>query len=107
MHLISFQLPFIGHSLPEAPPAWRDSPYICAFADSERHLGHIIKTDRWHAYDATHANPASNEFNYLGAFDNLETAKAVLESVAGWAGETKYMRAAGGLGAGSHPAYLT
>jgi hypothetical protein len=84
MHLISFRLPNIGDSIPEATPSWQDSEEICALADSERHLGHVVKTDLWHAYDATRANLAWTDFRYLGAFADLETAKTVVESATHW-----------------------
>jgi hypothetical protein len=59
---------------------WRRSEHICAFADSERHLGHVIKTDQWNAYDATHLNEASTGFKYLGAFSDLAAAMQAVES---------------------------
>jgi len=59
---------------------WRDAEFICAFADSERHLGHIVKMDVWHAYDATHSNSYSNGLNYLGRFSDLESAKRAVEA---------------------------
>lgn len=40
--------------------------------------------EKWHAYDATHLNEASNGFKYLGAFADLDAAKQAVEtSVAG------------------------
>lgn len=64
-------------------PVWRNSPAICALADGERHLGHVMKLGgRWQAFDATHFNNDSNGFQVLGTFVSLSAAKeAVSESV--------------------------
>jgi hypothetical protein len=63
---------------------WRISRHICAFADNERHLGHVVKTEAWHAWDATHLNESATGPRYLGAFSGLNAAKeAVQASVAG------------------------
>jgi hypothetical protein len=59
---------------------WRISDYLCAFQDSERHLGHVTKADNWHAYDATHANPQQNGIRYLGEFTDLAAAMAAVEA---------------------------
>jgi hypothetical protein len=59
---------------------WRISQYLCAFQDDERHLGHVVKTDKWHAYDATHLNLQENGIRHLGDFSDLETAKAAVET---------------------------
>jgi hypothetical protein len=59
---------------------WRVSEHCCALHDSERHLGHVVKTDKWHAYDATHINPQENGIRYVGGFSDLETAKAAVEA---------------------------
>ena len=97
MHLLSFNLPTIADSISETRPSWQDSPYICALADDERHFGHVIKTENWHAYDATHSNPSSNDFKYLGEFTELEVAKSMVESAAA---RKSLMKA---WGAGSRP----
>jgi peptide methionine sulfoxide reductase MsrB len=39
-----------------AERSWSNSKFVCALADSDRHLGHVIKDEKWHAYDATHLN---------------------------------------------------
>ncbi|MGD1068921.1 MAG: hypothetical protein ABSB15_02180 [Bryobacteraceae bacterium] len=63
-----------------ATPAWRDSKAICALADGERHLGHIMKIGgRWHAFDATHFNDESNGFRSVGTFASLSAAKEAVE----------------------------
>lgn len=59
---------------------WRVAPYICAFQDEERHLGHLVKADKWHAYDATHLNAQEDGILYLGEFSDLEAAKAAVET---------------------------
>jgi hypothetical protein len=60
--------------------SWRISQYICAFHDSERHLGHVVKVDKWCAFDATHLNPQNDGIRYLGDFCDLEAAKAAVEA---------------------------
>jgi len=77
--------------------SWRNSEHIGAFADSERHLGHVIKTEKWHAYDATHPNQASNGFKYLGPFVDLTAAMQAVESSVRQARESKTMQAGGGI----------
>lgn len=59
---------------------WRVSKYVCALEDAERHLGHVVKTDKWHAYDATHLNLQEDGIRYLGHFSDLESAKAAVET---------------------------
>jgi hypothetical protein len=59
---------------------WRISKYVCALEDDERHLGHVVKTDKWHAYDATHLNLQEDGIRYLGHFSDLESAKAAVET---------------------------
>ncbi|MDE3197686.1 MAG: hypothetical protein KGN84_15160 [Acidobacteriota bacterium] len=60
--------------------AWRNSDTVCALADGERHLGHILKIGgRWHAFDATHANKTDNGFRFLGTYASLVSAKQAVE----------------------------
>jgi hypothetical protein len=61
---------------------WQNSEHICAFVDvdDERHLGHAVKMDQWHAYDATHCDEASAGITYLGAFERLADAKMTIET---------------------------
>jgi len=59
--------------------SWQDSEVICALADTDRHLGHLIKLEHWYAYDATRADETSRSFKCLGAFDDLASAKQMLE----------------------------
>ena len=56
---------------------------VCALADEERHLGHIMLIGgRWHAFDATHFNDESNGFRSLGTFASVEAAKeSVVQSI--------------------------
>lgn len=63
-------------------PAWRNSNSICALADGERHMGHVLKIGgRWHAFDGMHLNEESNGFRSLGSFASLTAAKeAVVQS---------------------------
>lgn len=69
----------------QAAPAWRNSPEICALADRERHLGHIVQIGgRWYAFDATHSNEESDGFRNLGSFANLASAKEAVEMHSSW-----------------------
>src|SRR3954454_11821316 len=59
---------------------WSYSGSVCALADDERHLGHIVKVGaNWHAFDATHFNEQRNGFRSLGTFASLSAAKAAVE----------------------------
>jgi hypothetical protein len=60
-------------------PVWRDSRYVCALADDERHFGHILKTGDWIAFDATHPGENGAGIRQLGAFSSMESAKAAVE----------------------------
>lgn len=60
-------------------PAWRDGDDICAFADGDRHLGHVIDDEGWHAFDAIHPNHAAEGFRHLGVFPTVDEAKAAVE----------------------------
>jgi hypothetical protein len=64
--------------------AWRHSPDVCALADRDRQLGHVVKTDAWHAFDAIHPNQKGTGFTYLGAFRERSQAKNAVESAIGW-----------------------
>jgi hypothetical protein len=57
---------------------------MCALADGERHLGHVVKEGaHWHAYDATHANESGDGFLCLGNFVSLDSAKSAVEQSCG------------------------
>ena len=60
-------------------PAWRDGENICALADGDRHLGHVVYTGEWEAFDGTHPNDTGNGFRRLGAFPAISIAKAAVE----------------------------
>lgn len=67
-------------SFKPARPEWRNSNSICALADWERHLGHILKIGgRWHAFDATRFNDDLNGFRVLGSFAGMNAAKEAVE----------------------------
>jgi hypothetical protein len=56
---------------------------VCALADEERHLGHVVRTGgRWHAFDATHANQKGTGFRPLGTYISLLAAKEAVEQAA-------------------------
>jgi hypothetical protein len=77
----------------QAAPVWRNSPEICALADRERHLGHIVQIGgRWYAFDATHFNEESNGFRSLGSFASPAPAKEAVE-LSGRRGATAYAAA--------------
>ena len=72
------------HRIPRARgSSWWNSELVCALADTHRHLGHLIKKEQWHGYDATHSDQALKGFNYLGAFVDLAAAKLAVE-IAVW-----------------------
>lgn len=58
---------------------WRDSTYLSALSDDERHYGHAVRNEKWQAFDATRSNDAGDGFKYLGYFDTREEAKAAVE----------------------------
>lgn len=60
-------------------PVWRDAKDVCALADSDRHLGHIVNQGDWHAFDAVHPNDAGDGFRHVGVFATAEQAKAAVE----------------------------
>jgi hypothetical protein len=63
-------------------PAWRDGENICALADGDRHLGHVVYTGEWEAFDGIHPNETGNGFRSLGVFPAVATAKAAVERAA-------------------------
>jgi len=67
------------HDEPAGSRTWKRSEHVCAFADGERHLGHVIKTAQWNAFDATHLNETSGGFKYLGAFGDPVAAMHAVE----------------------------
>lgn len=75
--------------------SWCDSELVCALADNQRHLGHVIWQVQWHAYDATHSDNTSHGFKYLGAFAELAVAKRAVEAAVG---RKPAVRSAGGYG---------
>jgi hypothetical protein len=71
----------IGPDLTFLRAEWRNSAEICALADGERHLGHIVAIgNNWHAYDATHSNDEGNGFRPLGKFASITAAKAAVDT---------------------------
>ncbi len=60
-------------------PVWRDAEDICTFADCDRHLGHIVNTGDWQAFDGIHPNDAGDGFRPLGAFPTASSAKTAVE----------------------------
>jgi hypothetical protein len=59
---------------------WRNSVDICALADGERHLGHVLQIGgRWYAFDATQFNNESDGFRNLGSYADVVSAKEAVE----------------------------
>jgi hypothetical protein len=84
MYLHLFDIPnLLSGALPDCEGAgertWRHSQHICALSDNDRHLGHIVKTRDWHAYDATRRDETSGGFKYLGEFGDVATAMLAVE----------------------------
>ena len=86
---------------PASGRSWRNSDHICALADHERHFGHAIKTEQWHAYDAIHPNEAWAGFKYLGSFADLAAAMRAVESAVMRGRDSKVMYAGGSIADGS------
>jgi hypothetical protein len=61
---------------------WRDSTSVCALADGQRHLGHIVRAgDCWLAFDATRSNGTGTGFRLIGSWMDIAVAKRALEEV--------------------------
>ena len=60
-------------------PVWCDAEDFCTLADGERHLGHIVYTGEWEAYDGTRPNDTGDGFRELGAFQTVALAKMAVE----------------------------
>jgi len=61
---------------------WTDSETVCCLADSERHLGHIVKAeDSWLAFDATHLSERGTGFRLLGCCTTITLAKYAVEQI--------------------------
>jgi hypothetical protein len=84
------------HYFLTAEGSWRNSEFVCAFADTDRHLGHLIKKkNKWHAYDATHSDEAAKGYKFLGAFVDLASAKQTVELAVAVARLPRAMEAGG------------
>ncbi len=60
--------------------SWRNSSNVCAYANEDRHLGHIVRTgEGWIAFDATHSATEGNAFRPLGFFRKVEQARQAVE----------------------------
>jgi hypothetical protein len=64
---------------------WYETESVCALADAERHLGHVVVTaEGYVAYDGTRTNPAGDGFNELGCFGDVIEAKTAVEEALGF-----------------------
>jgi hypothetical protein len=60
--------------------SWRMGNKVCAFSDSERHLGHILKCDsQWLAFDATRLGESGEGFWIIGIFPDIGSARSAVE----------------------------
>jgi hypothetical protein len=78
-------------------PGWYDSSYICTLSDGERHLGHIVNTGEWNAFDATCLNENRTGCKHLGYFPSVAAAKAAVEDSVARNDSKMSMAAAGGV----------
>jgi hypothetical protein len=63
------------------PPNWSDGENSSAFADAERHLGHVLReANGWAAWDATHPAESGDGFRFVGLYESLQDAKFAVES---------------------------
>ncbi len=61
-------------------PYWRIGEDVCALADSERHLGHILKVEsQWIAFDGTRLSDCGVGFQVIGTFPDMKSAKIAVE----------------------------
>jgi hypothetical protein len=64
----------------DSPGHWHVSGDVCAFADSERHLGHVLKVESaWVAFDGTHLADDGQYFRVIGTFADPASAKIAVE----------------------------
>jgi hypothetical protein len=64
----------------QATPVWRESADICALADIDRHLGHVVRVGKcWIAYDSVHVSASNNGFRVIGTFASIAAAKKAVE----------------------------
>jgi hypothetical protein len=67
-------------TLPHNVGTWRISEKVCALADSERHLGHILKFgSQWLACDATRVGESGSGLWIIGIFPDIASAKSAVE----------------------------
>lgn len=57
---------------------WQSTPDVLTVCDSERHLGHALRFDSWHAFDATKLNETGDGWMYLGVFETIIDARAAI-----------------------------
>jgi len=76
-------------------PVWRDSADVCALVDDERHFGHVVRTERWQAFDATKLNAEQDGIRYLGSFNGVMSAKEAVEKSVGRIAVPMVLRAGG------------
>jgi hypothetical protein len=56
------------------------SENVCTFADSERHLGHIVKIESvWGAFNGTRLGENRIGFRVIGTFPDVDSAKISVE----------------------------
>jgi hypothetical protein len=68
------------NAAPNSLPCWRIGENVCALADSERHLGHILQVEsQWIAYDGTRLGEGGVGFRLIGTFPDMNSAKVAVE----------------------------
>lgn len=82
---------------------WSNSRHVCALSDQDRHWGHVVLTDCWHAYDAIHPDEGGSGFTYLGAFLHRSEAKHAVEASITRVETRKTSQKASGATVGSAP----
>jgi hypothetical protein len=61
-------------------PCWQIGDDVCALADCERHLGHILRAEsQWIAFDGTCLGENGVGFRLIGVFPDMESAKTAVE----------------------------
>jgi hypothetical protein len=78
---------------------WRMGRRVCAFADHERHLGHILLCEsQWLAFDGTRLGESGIGFRLIGVFPDINSARiavelATIRTSAGTRGEARALSA--------------
>src|ERR1700679_1059803 len=69
-----------GESAITGMPVGCDAEDFRTIADGDRHLGHIVYTGEWEAFDAIHPNKGGNGFKESGTFPRVCLARTAVET---------------------------